>query len=87
MNEDKMKSTKVVPIKGRHQSFNSMAGEAMDTKEWVRGYVIAFEEDGTMHVGEFDVRNADACMAAMELQMRATDALRREGGQCTECGR
>jgi hypothetical protein len=70
-----MTDKKVVPIGGFHRSFSSLAGEAMDTEEWVRGYVIAFEEDGTMHAGAFGDTLSDLGMAIMHLQMLAVKAM------------
>lgn len=71
-----MTDKKVVPIGGRHRSFNSLAGEAMDDESWVRGYVIAFEKDGTMHTGSFGDTLSDLGMAIMYLQMLATEAMK-----------
>jgi hypothetical protein len=48
-----MSERKVVPIKGKHQSMSSMVAECMADARSVRGFVVYFEEDGTMHHGPF----------------------------------
>lgn len=75
MDKEKMKDMKVVPIRRKHQSFNSLAGEAMDTKEWVRGMFVAFEEDGTMHFGEYGMLTSDVGMAVMMLNKVSVDMM------------
>lgn len=68
---------KVVPIGGRHRSFSSLAGEAAhDRPEWVAGFVIAFEKDGTMHFGEYGAECKDVGMAQMYLQMLAVEFMK-----------
>ena len=71
-----MSDKKVVPIGGKHRSFSSLAGEAMDTKKWVRGFVVGFEEDGTMHFGEYGAECSDVGMAQMYLQMLAAEFMK-----------
>ena len=69
------KDRKVVPIRGKHETFNSMAGEAMEATEWVRGFMIGFEEDGTMHFGESKITRQDVGMALMYLHMVAAQMM------------
>lgn len=64
---------KLVPITGRHTTFHSMAAEAMIEPTAVSGLVIYFEEDGTMHFGEVNLRASNCGMAQMYLQKLAVD--------------
>ena len=54
---------KVHPIKGKHTTFSSMIAEAMVDARAKRGFVVYFDDEGTMYFGELDVRLGDACMA------------------------
>lgn len=73
-----MTERKVVPIKGKHQSMSSMVAECMTDPRSVRGIVVYFEEDGTMHHGSFDVTRADTCMAAAYMNMLAVESMQME---------
>lgn len=70
-----MSSDKVVPITGKHRTFKSMATQAINTPEAKRGCVIWFEEDGTMHFGQFGILTADIGMAQMYIQMLAVEMM------------
>ena len=70
---------KVVPITGKHTTFSSLAAEAMVWPEAKRGFIVFFEEDGTMHFGELGVECSDVGMALMYLQMIAQDMMRAPG--------
>jgi hypothetical protein len=56
-------SRKVHPITGRHTTLSSMLAEAMADDRAKRGFVVYFEEDGTMHFGELGATVSDVCMA------------------------
>ena len=73
-----MSERKIHPIKGRHQSMSSLAAECMAGLKSVRGFIIYFEEDGTMHYGYFGVTRADTCMAASCMQMLAAETMKEE---------
>jgi hypothetical protein len=70
-----MTERKVHPIKGKHQSMSSMVAECMADPKSVRGFVIYFEEDGTMHHGHFGATRSDTCMAASYLNMMAMETM------------
>lgn len=70
------KDLKVVPIGGKHRSFNSMAGEAMEDQTAKRGMIFWFEEDGTMHFGEWGLTRADVGMVLMEMTALAYEMMR-----------
>jgi hypothetical protein len=55
---------KVVPITGKHTTLSSMMAQCMADPKAVRGFVVFFDEDGTMNFGELDVTRSDICMAA-----------------------
>jgi hypothetical protein len=63
--------SKVIPITGRHTTLQSMLAVPMADDRAVRGLVVWFEEDGTMHFGELGVRASDVGMALMYIQMIA----------------
>ena len=67
---------KVVPIRGRHETFSSLAAEAMTRPDAKRGFIIFFDEEGTMNFGELDAQCQDVGMALMYLQMIAQDMMR-----------
>lgn len=67
---------KVVPIGGKHRSFSSLAGEAMEDKRAVKGVIYWFEEDGTMHFGEFGMTRHDQGMVTMQVLADAHDFMR-----------
>jgi hypothetical protein len=69
---------KVHPIKGVHQSMSSMAAECMADTRSVRGFIIYFDQEGTMHHGHFGVTRADTCMAAAYLNMMAIESMQNE---------
>lgn len=73
-----MSERKVVPIKGRHQSMSSMVAECMADPRSIRGFVIYFEEDGTMHHGHFGSTRADTAMAAAFMNMLAVEMMQQE---------
>lgn len=70
-----MTERKVHPIKGKHTTMSSMVAECMADSRSVRGFVIYFEEDGTMHHGHFGVTRADVCMAAAYLNMMSVESM------------
>lgn len=74
-----MNNRKVTPITGKHTTLYSMLAEAMADEKAKRGYVIWFEEDGTMHVGRVGTTLSDACMVAIYLDMDATWAMNEDG--------
>lgn len=67
---------RVVPIGGKHRSFNSMAGEAMEDMKAKRGIIFWFEEDGTMHFGEFGLHRCDVGMVLMEVLSISNEFMR-----------
>jgi hypothetical protein len=67
---------KVVPITGKHTTLSSMMAQCMADSKAVRGFVVYFEDDGTMHFGELSITRSDACMGAAYLNMIATDMMR-----------
>lgn len=73
-----MSDRKVVPIKGKHQTMSSMVAECMADPRSVRGFVVYFEEDGTMHHGHFGVTRADTCMASAFMNMMAIETMQSE---------
>jgi hypothetical protein len=54
---------KVHPITGKHTTLHSMLAEPMADERARRGFVIWFEDDGTMHFGEMQTTLANALMA------------------------
>ena len=54
---------KIHPITGKHTTLHSMLAEAMADERAKRGFVVWFEQDGTMHFGELSTTLSDACMA------------------------
>lgn len=56
-------SRKVAPITGRHTTLHSMLAEAMADDRAKRGFIVWFDDEGTMHFGELATTLADACMA------------------------
>lgn len=74
-----MSEGKVVPITGKHTTLYSMLAEAMVDERAKRGYVMWFEEDGTMHVGHVGTILADVGMALMYLQRDAVLAMGDDG--------
>lgn len=67
------KDLKVVPIGGKHRSFNSLAGEAMEDGSARRGIVFWFDDDDAMHVGEFGLHYKDAGMVLMHMMQIASE--------------
>jgi hypothetical protein len=55
-----------------------MAAEGMADPKAVRGFIIYFEEDGTMHQGHFGATRADTCMASIWLTDLAIEVMRLE---------
>lgn len=70
------KDLKVVPIGGKHRSFSSMAGEAMEDKTADRGMIFWFDEEGVMHFGEWGMRRADVGMVLMEVTALSYEMMR-----------
>jgi hypothetical protein len=70
------KDLKVVPIGGKHRSFSSMAGEAMEDKKAKRGMIFWFDEEGTMHFGEFGILRSDVGMILMEVVALSNEMMR-----------
>jgi hypothetical protein len=71
-----MTERKVVPITGKHTTYSSMLAEGMSDPKAVRGFIIYFDEEGTMHPGHFGATRSDNCMAAIWLTTLATDMMR-----------
>lgn len=71
------KDLKVVPLGGEHRSFSSMAGEAMETSIAKRGMIFWFEEDGTMHFGQWGMKRSDVGMVLMEVTALSYEMMRR----------
>ncbi len=61
------KNLKVVPIGGKHRSFNSLAGEAMEDGRAKRGIIFWFDDQGVMSIGEFGLQYRDAGMVLMQI--------------------
>ncbi len=59
-----MSERKIVPITGKHTSMHSMVAECLADPASVRGFVIYFDEEGTMRHGHFGATRSDTCMAA-----------------------
>jgi hypothetical protein len=74
-----MSDKKVIPITGKHTTFHSLAAEAMATPEAKRGFIVFFDDEGTMSFGECGTTTADTGMALMFLQMVANDIMREPG--------
>ena len=70
-----MVDRKVVPIKGKHQSMSSMAAECMADPSAKRGFVIYFDDEGTMRHGHFGTTRSDICMAQMYLTMLGVEIM------------
>lgn len=66
-----MSERKVIPITGKHTTMHSMLAEAMADPANTRGFIIYFDEEGTMHHGHFGATRADTCMAAAYLNTMA----------------
>lgn len=73
-----MSGRKVHPIRGVHESMSSMVAECMADPKSIRGFVIYFEEDGTMHHGHFGATRADTCMAAAYMNLMATESMQKD---------
>ena len=73
------KTRKVHPITGRHTTLYSLLAEAMADERAKSGYVIWFEDDGTMHVGCVGTTLAQTCMASTYLTMDSTLAMHEDG--------
>jgi hypothetical protein len=69
---------KIVPITGKHTTFSSMLAEAMADPRAKRGFVVYFDEEGTMYPGHVDTTRSDACMGAAYLNMIAIDIMRQD---------
>jgi hypothetical protein len=70
--------SKVVPFTGKHTTMQSMLAEAMADPRCLRGFVIYFDEEGTMRHGHFEATRSDTCMAAAYLSSLACDVMRQE---------
>jgi hypothetical protein len=55
--------TKVVPIRGKYESFSSMLGGMMVDPAYKSGITFAFDDEGTMSWGHFDTTTGNICMA------------------------
>lgn len=73
-----MTDRKVVPITGKHTSMHSMVAECLADPRSVRGFVIYFDEEGTMRRGHFGATRSDTCMAAAWLDSMACDVMRQK---------
>jgi hypothetical protein len=73
-----MSEKKVVPIRTRHKTFQSLASQAVIADEAVRGAMIYFEEASTMHFGEFGLRRADVAMMHAYTTMLAVEMMQQE---------
>jgi hypothetical protein len=76
-----MTERKVHPIKGKHQSMSSMVAECMADPRSVRGFVIYFDEEGTMRHGHFGATRSDTAMAAAYMQMLAVEMMQQEDAE------
>lgn len=74
-----MTERKIVPITGVHTTLYSMLAECMADERAKRGYVIWFEQDGTMHAGRVATTLSDACMAATWTNRDAVLAMGEDG--------
>lgn len=74
-----MSDRKVVPIGGKHRSFQSLAGAAMDSEADI-GVIFWFDKEGTMHMGEFGMTRSAIGLAQMYIQMMAVEAMQAEDG-------
>jgi hypothetical protein len=70
-----MTERKVVPITGRHTSMHSMVAECLADPASVRGFVIYFDEEGTMRHGHFGATRSDTCTAAAWLNGMAAKVM------------
>jgi hypothetical protein len=67
--------SKVVTLRKGHKTFRDMATEAVGDERAIRGVVVWFEEDGTMHFGRFGTVLSDIGMMQMYVQMLAVEAM------------
>lgn len=70
-----MSENKVVKFTGRHKTFRTMANEAANTQEAVRGAVVWFDKKGVMHFGESGLERSDVGMMQMYIQMIAVQLM------------
>jgi hypothetical protein len=68
-------TSKIHPITGKHTTMYSMLAEAMADERAKRGFVIYFDEEGTMRHGHFGATRADTCMAAAWLNGMAAKVM------------
>ena len=73
-----MTERKVVPITSKHTTMHSMVAECLADPRSVRGFVIYFDEEGTMRHGHFEATRGDTCMAAAWLNALASDMMRQQ---------
>lgn len=71
-----MTDRKVIPIKGKHKSMSSMAAECMADPRAIRGFIIYFEEDGTMHQRHFGAIERGEMNMTLRTLKTIADALR-----------
>jgi len=62
---------KVHPIRGKHETLYSMLGECMADQKAKKGFVVYFDEEGTMYFGEIGLTLADYCMATVYMNNEA----------------
>jgi len=73
-----MTDRKGVPITGKHTTMHSMVAECLADSRSARGFVIYFDDEGTMRHGHFGATRGDTCMAAAWLNALAADMMRQE---------
>jgi hypothetical protein len=71
-----MSNRKIIPITGRHTTVHSMLAEVMANEKIVSGFIICFDDEGTMSHGHVDTTRSDACMAAALLNEIAQSTMR-----------
>lgn len=69
-----MKS-KVIPIKGRHETLHSMLGQAMGDTELKSGIIFTFDADSVMSFGQVKMTRSQTCMAAVACLSEALFAM------------
>lgn len=73
-----MSERKIIPITGKHTSLSSMLAEAMCDGSFKSGFIICFDEEGTMRSGHFQTTTANVCMAAAWLNAMAARVMSSE---------
>ena len=66
-----MKSSKVAPIGGKHQSISSLLAEVMADPNVVKCVVITYLQDGDTGSAVYEMTRADLCYAAALIQRMA----------------